>query len=455
MSLQRYIYLLLIFLLPTQLGKHFWPPFSFVGGFRVDYLSPTLYVTDILIIILAIVCLYRWAFYKRTNYEFNKKHIITGLFFLILLIGVVFAKNQPIAIYGLVKLLEMVFFGWYTARVVGKAISLKELVWAFGLGVLFESLLAVAQFLQGGSLGGVFYFFGERTFSAVTPGIANASIHGQLVLRPYGTLPHPNVLAGYLLLSLLFLASQWEMRKNKSRLLLLIVLLVGAIGIFLTLSRTAILLFLFFLFIGTLILKRKAVGILGIVGVVGIAWGVGGMVLSRFMSTSVLEESFVVRSDLLQNAWWMLRSSPLFGVGLMNFLVRLPSYQHTQSFYLHLQPVHNIFLLLLAEVGMAGFLGVLGFLLLSVRHVWHAPQTPLRLACLCMLCAIFFLGMLDHYFITLQQGQLLTAFTLGLCWSLPGYSGKRIGVRVKKKRALPLTLYPFPWYNTIHGSNFY
>src|SRR5438105_4334390 len=46
---------LLLFLLPTQLGKHFWPEFSFVQGLRIDYLSPTLYVTDMLVGILFVL----------------------------------------------------------------------------------------------------------------------------------------------------------------------------------------------------------------------------------------------------------------------------------------------------------------------------------------------------------------------------------------------------------------
>src|SRR5258706_15195361 len=43
---------LLILFIPTELGKHFWPDFSIVTGIRVDYLSPTFYFTDILVVLL-------------------------------------------------------------------------------------------------------------------------------------------------------------------------------------------------------------------------------------------------------------------------------------------------------------------------------------------------------------------------------------------------------------------
>ena len=42
---------LIIFLMPTQLGLHFWPLSSLVYGIRVDYLAPTIYFLDILLIL--------------------------------------------------------------------------------------------------------------------------------------------------------------------------------------------------------------------------------------------------------------------------------------------------------------------------------------------------------------------------------------------------------------------
>ena len=49
-----FLFYLLLLLLPTQLGKHFWPTFSYVLGTRVDYLSPTLYLTDIIILFITL-----------------------------------------------------------------------------------------------------------------------------------------------------------------------------------------------------------------------------------------------------------------------------------------------------------------------------------------------------------------------------------------------------------------
>ena len=46
-ALEKILLFLFVLLIPTQLGKHFWPEWSRVVGIRVDYLSPTLYFLDL------------------------------------------------------------------------------------------------------------------------------------------------------------------------------------------------------------------------------------------------------------------------------------------------------------------------------------------------------------------------------------------------------------------------
>src|SRR3989338_9410931 len=53
-KIENALFFLTLLFLPTQLGRHFWPSFSYILGIRTDYLSPTLYLTDILILLLFI-----------------------------------------------------------------------------------------------------------------------------------------------------------------------------------------------------------------------------------------------------------------------------------------------------------------------------------------------------------------------------------------------------------------
>src|SRR3989344_1384663 len=175
-----FLFYLLLFFLPTQLGKHFWADFSTIQGLRIDYLSPTLYLTDILIFALFLLSVKKLL---PLLFKYKKNMSLLFIFILSVFLGILNSKNPSAGTYGLIKVLEFIFLGTYI-YFNKKALSLKLIALAFSTGIIFESLLAALQYLNHGSFQGIFYFFGERNFNTNTPGIANASINGQLVLRP-------------------------------------------------------------------------------------------------------------------------------------------------------------------------------------------------------------------------------------------------------------------------------
>src|SRR3989344_5909066 len=52
---EQVLFFLTVLFLPTQLGKHFWPDFSFVYSLPIDYLSPVIYFWDLLVMFLLAV----------------------------------------------------------------------------------------------------------------------------------------------------------------------------------------------------------------------------------------------------------------------------------------------------------------------------------------------------------------------------------------------------------------
>jgi len=208
------------------------------------------------------------------------------------------------------------------------------------------------QFVVQGSVGGWWYFLGERTFNSSTAGIANAVINGQLVLRPYGTLPHPNVLAGFLVVSCLLVLGNLT---HISRKITAVVLGLGVLVLFLTPSR-------------------------------GDIWH--GLSLRQQLNNIAV-------------AQWL--KSPIVGTGLGTS----PLYQRNiTNFALLHQPIHNIYLLVLSETG---FIGLVLFLFL----IYLAVQSPLAII-RNTLYVILILGLFDHYFLTIQQGQLVLSLILGM-----------------------------------------
>lgn len=53
-KLEKVLFYLFLFLIPSNLAKHWVQNWSYVNGILVDYLIPTLYMTDIIIILILI-----------------------------------------------------------------------------------------------------------------------------------------------------------------------------------------------------------------------------------------------------------------------------------------------------------------------------------------------------------------------------------------------------------------
>ncbi|HEX7042510.1 MAG TPA: O-antigen ligase family protein [Patescibacteria group bacterium] len=312
--------------------------------------------------------------------------------------------------YYLLKFLEVSFVIYYVANFMKKD---KMIGFLFAVSISLESLLAFSQFLLHHSIGGIMYFFGERSFSSLTPGIANASINGQLVLRPYGTFSHPNVLAGFLLIGIII---AWHFLKNEKgfiKYFLLVSTSLGVVGILISLSRTTI-----FLGIGILMIvllrrlsKKWLLALLLFLSFVLILFPT---LFYRFMP-STFEESAVERIQLFSAAWKMIFESPFFGVGLGNFIPSLPSSSL-------LQPVHNIFALWTVETGIIGGTIMVWFvfgLIKKLFNLWKRSSIKIRQSLTLSILlgvSVVVLGMFDHYFLTLEQGQLLLGVVVGLLW---------------------------------------
>ncbi len=451
-GISDFIFYLTLLFLPTQLGRHFWPEFSYVYGARVDYLSPTIYLTDILIGVLFIAWLFPYfaiqnSKFKIQNYRSKFKNNSLLIFlFLFLIIGIVFSKNQLAGWYGLLKFLEFLFFGYYIAT----TITLKKLriiTAIFSIGVFYESIIAIFQYINQSSAGGLLYLLGERNFNAQTPGIANTRINGELILRPYGTLPHPNVLAAYFLISLTLIFNfQFSIFNkisifNLKKFFFITTVIIGSVGLFLTMSRVAI--FLWFLILGYYFVfylkktfnNKNAIGLLGVLFIGSIGIYFLSPLSSRFFDLNLTDESFVQRKELVQASFLMIKANPFFGVGLNNFLPNLSDFYdfHASSFFTYLQPVHNIYLLIAAQTGIIGFSFFVWFLWKTILGIKNKELgirgnfAIIHNSKFLILVTVLVLGLFDHYFLTLQQGQLLFSFILGLCFSnIDGIIKKRI-----------------------------
>lgn len=398
--------------MPTQLALHFWPSWAHVFGIRVDYLAPTLYLTDLLLIVLIIAWINPLI---RNLYALRLKPYAVILGFSILVFAVLNSAFAPVPAVSILKWLkvgELAFFVYFVKNF--KKLETNKLVRPISFSLILFGIIGIVQFLKGASLGGVFYFLGERTFSLGTPSISTMAIFGREYLMPYSTFPHPNSLAGYFLVSTIFLLGSVKKSDYK---LVLISLFVAVVTLILTFSlgvAVALVCCLILFFVR----RNLAIGIFFTVFLLS-------LISPIFIHnpSGLYSESYFRRAVLIESAGKMISQAPLLGVGLNNFLVKLPEKGDYPSVTWWLQPVHNIFLLVFAETGIVGLLFFFYLIFRAFNKSLETgnPSTLLGMVSLSnhwkleiALLAILITGVVDHYWLTLQQNQLLFALVLGL-----------------------------------------
>ncbi|MFZ5932813.1 MAG: O-antigen ligase family protein [Patescibacteria group bacterium] len=400
-SREKLLFFALVFLFPTQLGYHFWPDFAHVFGIRVDYLSPTIYLTDLLVVALFIL----WSRGKKLFFQRLIKRNLKYLapLFIFVILNVSLAPSPWPALYKWIKVLEFLFLGYYVYSRERREILKTVKVMTYSL--LLFSLLGIFQFLLQRTLGGPFYFLGERSFSFSTPGIALVNIFTRQYLRAYSTFSHPNSFAGYLGVILLLTS---VLTKKKSK-VYLAAFLLGASAFLLAFSWGAflslIIVVLFYLFLK----KRRELSGKIIVSIFFVGILASLLLPKTPRNYPNLPRDISYRLSLSKSSLETFLRFPLVGIGLNNFVVALPETNVPAQLSWRLQPVHNIFLLVLSETGIVGLLVFVYLLYVSFKNLldynWQL-SLPLLF--------ILLTGLADHYWLTLQQNQLLMSFVLGL-----------------------------------------
>ncbi|PIU37461.1 hypothetical protein COT02_00830 [Candidatus Roizmanbacteria bacterium CG07_land_8_20_14_0_80_34_15] len=116
------------------------------------------------------------------------------------------------------------------------------------------------------------------------------------------------------------------------------------------------------------------------------------------------------RIELMKNSIEIIFKNPLFGVGIGSYLIEQAKF--SSKFYLFFnQPVHNIFLLFIAETGLI----IGGFILYQLIN--RLIRAHLKKEQWILIFVIIFTGFFDHYWLTLQQNFLLMGLIMGVILS--------------------------------------
>ncbi|KKU12407.1 MAG: Lipid A core-O-antigen ligase-like protein enyme [Candidatus Woesebacteria bacterium GW2011_GWA1_45_8] len=398
---------LFILLLPTQLGYHFWPKWAYVFGVRVDYLSPTLYLTDILAAILLVLWIHENR-KRRVRLSKNNKLVILSI---LAFLNVVFALVSQLAILKWIKIGEL----YLIARILMEDAELKiheDVVIPLTISTTLILVLAFLQIVLQRSVGGVLYFLGERSFNSGTPGISLYSLFGSQLLRPYATFSHPNSMAGFAGAVFLFFLGIYK-KLIKARPVLFIGM-ASCLGILvLSVSRNAIAALILALVV-YLALRRKVAAMERLLKVafwLAIILGVGLPVVSNLLLKQqvVLPESISQRLVLADLAGRLFSEKPILGFGANYFIPVVTALVQGSPISWMLQPVHNVPLLFLVEAGAVSFIVFTLIAFTFLKTLKKKIQFVFPVLVFILLTASF-----DHYWFTLQQNQLLLAVILGI-----------------------------------------
>lgn len=471
-----FFYALVLFL-PFSTRKIFFTPQSFYFGYHAFYNTFYLYLTDLIIfgVILA------WFWEKRRTPVSIKKIIekvprdkiywFLFIFWLILLSSVIVSRETFLGLYGLVKITEFILLFAYIRENINGSHEISKVFWLILATSWFQSILAIVQYLNQSSLGlkllgeeflrpglkGVAEFFSN---GLVNPQISQffpylSTISAETVnIRAYGTLPHPNVLAGLLFfgivinLCLLYNLERGGLvsRETWKAVILSLSLMLLTTGLVVTFSRlswlvTALVIIAWFMSVfwklRSPLMQSLRTGqawppgqtyrptnviLIAFVLLVSLGLNVflfGNQIQDRLIgpgfSNYAHEESLINRNILSEIATRMLKQNPIFGVGWKNFVVEMNNYAEEKVLpYLH-QPVHNIYLLVAAETGLLGLFVFLVTLYYIVRHAFrNLPKAAARYSLPLVFFGFLAIGLFDHYLLTIQQGSLIFWVALGL-----------------------------------------
>lgn len=394
---------LLLLSIPFQLGLHFWPSSSFILGLPLDYLSPTIYLTDIFILFYLLTSL------PLLQKVFKNKNIcyLTSLLFLLFLLNTIFSLSSFTSLWAWFKLFS--YFLLFLSLTQEKKL-LHYLRFPLLLSTLIVILLQFLQLFHQSSLQGIFYFLGERHFNLTTPFIAKINLFSTQFIRSYSTFSHPNSLAGYLLL--IFVLSQTYFPY-------LYLLLPLSLAIIFTFSKMAIL---------TLFLSLLPSFLFPIIISLSFIFSLYPFLISflpsSFFSTSLflsLPSTISQRLTLSRPLLSIFQKNFFTGTGLRSSLFSLPQTLSPSSLLpANLQPIHSLTVLSLLELGLPSIF--ISFLLFfrskkfSLFSKMNLSSLSKKLL-LSTLLVVFLTGSVDHYWWTLPQNQLILALIFAIIFN--------------------------------------
>jgi hypothetical protein len=413
--------LLFVFLLPWQTKLIIFPSDN-------NFNEISLYASHLALILALISFLIYQIIKRREEDRIPKIWYFLGIVEVFFFISFFFASDKLLATYHFILLIAglALFYilreGFSKSTYQDSIFNRKRAIYAFLASIFFHASLGIYQFLTQSSFANK--YFGLAKHDPQVLGTSVIETTSGRWLRAYGGLDHPNILGGVLVFALLltvFLLARKKVINSRIQayglLILFVSYFVSLLALFFTFSRAAWLAFL----VGLAVLffsifKREDKWVLGrflaLVFFSSLLFLLAflpykDLVLTRFQVESRLEIiSTTERVEQMQTAGSVVKKSPIFGIGAGNYVKHLEDSLLNVSEYP--QPVHNSFLLLLAETGFLSLFALLFFFFFLLRDGRRESFSS------AIIISLLVLMIFEHWFFSLPFGILFFFFILGI-----------------------------------------
>jgi putative inorganic carbon (HCO3(-)) transporter len=395
--------------IPIELGTHFnyqedVASLGALGGLEFS-------ITTIAVVLMCISCLLDPDVRDRMANRPLSIDLPLVLYLGASLLSIVVAKDQLLSFYEVFVFLQVFLLYFCIANSDIRAGDLPRLVKVATTTLMLEAALMVCLWLAGQSS------IGLRNVSGIQ--LTNiAHDDGGNFLRVSGTIGSPNGAAAYLAFFLtLAVSTLFAQVSRRLKRVSLVAVALGVPALILTFSRGGWVSFLVSITIICLATRKNRLPVRSLAFAGGIALSLG-----LIFQSSITERLFgddngaaQVRLPLAETALRMIGGHPLLGVGANNFPLQIEEYDEPGDW---LYTVHNKYLLIAAETGIASLLAFLWFLARTLRRGWRCwkASDPL-LSPLALGFTAAIAGLMAHMMVEVFRGRSI----IQMLWTSAGF----------------------------------
>lgn len=418
-----YLIFLLIILLPFQTRYFLFT--EKIGNNFFEYGSISIYFIDIIILSLIF---FQILILIKQKIKLDKKNIIflilLAIFNISVFCSILISQNKAVSFYFFSKIFLLSTFSYLLSII---KFNKKYLINGIIFSASIQAFVAIYQFITQNIFSNKYLGIASQDPSSL--GVSVIENTAGRFLRSYGSLPHPNILSLFLLLALFFIILKiikLNEIKEKDKIIFFqkafyfYIFGINSLALIFTFSRIAIIIYIImlvsflFYFIFKIIkekeninIYRKNISYLLLIFLMFfcISINFSNLLITRFNNSNRLTvKSNTERIDQIKIATKIIKNNFLQGIGARNY----STYQYNKNKNTwDLAPVHNIYLLIFAEIGVIGFLSFIGLLIFTFIN-----NKNIKL--LIPFYVILIIGLFDHFIWTESFGLILFFIFLGI-----------------------------------------